>query len=368
MTNRERFRMALEGRATDRPCHVEHGFWKDTLQRWRVEGLPEGVSEPEFAYLSKGEDLFRHFDVMKFGYILPSEYFLPAFPETLLEETQEYKIYLDAKGVKIKVLKNQVSMPQFLEYPIKCRADYDRYSGRLGAQAEKRYPAGWDQLAREMVSQQDTIVCLHMDGFFAHPRELMGLETFLETLYDDPDLIAEMISGRVDFYIQLMEKPIRNMKPDMAFVWEDMCYRNGPLLSPAQFRQFMLPAYRKLTDFLRRMGVGNVVVDSDGQVDKLIPLWLEGGVTGLLPFEVRAGMDVVKVGREYPELKIFGGIDKHEIAKGKDAIDRELGRVLPEMLKRGRYLVSLDHWVPPTISLDDFRYYVESVRAYQTLG
>lgn len=364
MNNRERFLATMSGGSVDRLSHVEHGFWTETRTRWLQEGLSSEVGEGSFSYVSDGEDLYHHFDVAKFAYILPGQYFDPPFPVTVLEENDHYCVFTDAKGIKLKVLKENVSIPMFLDYPIKDRADYDRRKGSLLGRPQERLPEDWGALCKTMKGQGDAITALHMDGFFAFPRELMGLETFLETLYDDPDLIREMIENRADFYIEMMGKPIADMKPDMAFLWEDMCYCNGPLLSPAQFREFMLPAYRKLTDFLRSKGVRNIIVDSDGKIDKLIPLWLEGGVTGLLPFEVKAGMDVVRVGKEYPELQMIGGISKHEIAKGKAAIDKELERVLPAMLKRGRYCVSLDHWVPPDISLQDYSYFVRRVREY----
>jgi hypothetical protein len=104
------------------------------------------------------------------------------------------------------------------------------------------------------------------------------------------------------------------------------------------------------------MGDYRILVDSDGDVRKLIPLFLEGGVDGLLPFECQAGMDIVSI------LIIAGGIDKRQIALGREAIDKELERKLPVMFKSGGYLPSLAHHVPPDISYDDFCYYVERVR------
>ena len=215
-----------------------------------------------------------------------------------------------------------------------------------------------------MRSQTRDVLGVHLEGFFAYPRELMGVERFLITLHDDPELIQVMIQDRVEANIALYERAIAETRPDFAFIWEDMCFKNGPLISPTMFRRFMLPAYQKLTAFLGRMGVHTIVVDSDGDVSLLIRLWLEGGVTGLLPFEVRAGMDVHQVRADYPGLQIIGGIEKHRLEIGQDEIDAELARVLPTMLRQGGYCPSLDHWVHSEISLDSFQYYVEKVRSY----
>ncbi len=364
MSLRERFRAAMAFEETDIPCHVEHGFWDETYERWRGEGLDPEVGMPDLFSISDQTDLFKHFGVAKMGYIRPHIYFLPPFKAEVIEETPDYVIIRDGNGVTAKTNKRNASVPQYLDFPVKSRRDYERVKERLQPDIGKRYPDNWSEVARDLREQDHALVCTHMDGFFAFPREIMGLENMLMGFYDDPALMRDIISDRVDFYVTVYEKAIRDTQPDFAFIWEDMCYKNGPLLSPAFFREFLLPAYKKLTGYLRDMGIDTVIVDSDGDVLKLIDLWLEGGVTGLLPFEVKAGMDVLELGREFPTLQIIGGIDKLEIAKGGSHIDEELRRVIPAMVKRGGYCVSLDHWVPPDISLSDFEYYVSSVREF----
>ena len=63
---------------------------------------------------------------------------------------------------------------------------------------------------------------------------------------------------------------------DWFYIREDMCYKTGPLISPETFRVFMLPAYKKFTSFLKENGANNIIVDTDGNNWKLIPLFLEG--------------------------------------------------------------------------------------------
>ncbi len=152
------------------------------------------------------------------------------------------------------------------------------------------------------------------------------------------------------------------MQFDFIFFWEDMSFKNGPLISPAMVREFMLPYYRELIGPLKALTGCRVLLDSDGDVRKLIPLFLEAGVDGMLPFEVAAGMDIREIRREYPEMIICGGIDKREIAKGRNAIDRELGEKLPFLFERGRYLPGMDHHVPPEVSWKDFLYYLSKTR------
>ncbi len=88
----------------------------------------------------------------------------------------------------------------------------------------------------------------------------------------------------------------------------------------------MLRPYQKLSGLLRDHGVDVLMVDTDGDCRKLIPLFMEGGVTALYPFEVQSHMDVAEIRRQYPGLALQGGIDKKALAAGKDAIDEELER------------------------------------------
>ena len=74
--------------------------------------------------------------------------------------------------------------------------------------------------------------------------------------------------------------------------WEDMAYKAGPLVSPRHPRRLMLPAYRRVNEYLRSLGIDMISVDSDGDISSLIPVWLDAGLNGVYPLEVAAGMDV----------------------------------------------------------------------------
>ena len=140
-----------------------------------------------------------------------------------------------------------------------------------------------------------------------------------------------------------------------------MCYKNGPLLSPDMFKKYLVPCYRKITDLLRSKGVDLIFVDSDGDVRKLLPLWLEAGVNGFLPFEVQCGMDVNYFRKEYGrDCLMMGGIDKRALITGGKDIDAELRRVAP-LVEEGGYIPWLDHSVPPDVSYDNFLYYMDGL-------
>ena len=365
MTHRERFRAAANFEPTDQPCHVIQGFWSQTHPAWQEQGLPPEVRDVAFSFLGESPDLCEYFDVSKFCFLNPNQYCIPAFESEVLEETERYVIVRDGWGRTMKSSKTGPSLPQELDHPVKTREDYENYKWRLDPDAPGRWPENWAELAVTIRDQQRQVVAPFMVGFFAHPREICGVQGTLTLYYDDPDLMHDIINDRCEFLMRVFEPAIRATRPDCVYIWEDMSYANGPLISPATFREFLLPAYRRLTGFLRDLGLQTIIVDSDGDARALLPLWLEGGVDMFLPLEVNAGMDVVEIGRQYPDLRLMGGINKHALETTRGRIDAELQRVLPAMLQRGGYVVSLDHWVHPAISLENFRYYVERVRAWK---
>ena len=195
------------------------------------------------------------------------------------------------------------------------------------------------------------------EGLFGHLRDLLGVDYLLLAFYDDPRMIHEILDVMTDLWIGLWEEEVAQFEVDSVTFWEDMCFRSGPLISPKMFQTFLSPRYKRLTDAGRAMGIKHYLVDSDGDMRKLIPLWMEAGITGVYPFEVQAGMNVEEIGKQYPDLVVIGGIDKREIDLGPEAIDRELEKRLPFLLQRGGFIPTLDHHVTPEVSWADFVYY-----------
>ena len=86
----------------------------------------------------------------------------------------------------------------------------------------------------------------------------------------------------------------------------------------------MAPCYRRVTDFLKGKGVKTILVDTDGNCESLIPWLIDVGVTGCYPMETSAGMDVVKIRKQYPRFQMMGGVPKYDMALGKARIDEFL--------------------------------------------
>ena len=98
-------------------------------------------------------------------------------------------------------------------------------------------------------------------------------------------------------------------------------------------------------------------IDTDGDCRPVIPVYQELGMDYMSPFEVASGCDVVEIRKQYPQLLMSGGIDKRILAKSKDAIDREVDRIMPFMKEHGGYIPTCDHGVPEEVSFENYMHY-----------
>ena len=383
MNTRERLLATLNFEPCDHPPYWEWAYWPETMDRWYNEGLERQVGYP--ASMLKSEPLNggagdwrppmpREGDAKR-ELCLDEGFFHPPvwgriplpYEKLILEDNAEFQIQRDTDGVTKKILKDTMSMPMFISYPIKSRKDWDEMKANLNTNFSDRIPPDWDLVTATLRDSQRSFPVSLLgfpEGLFGQLRELMGVDYLLYSMYDDPDLIHDILDVMTDLWIGLWEEQVAQFEVDSVTFWEDMCYRAGPLISPKMFQTFLSPRYKRLTDAGKSMGIQHYLVDTDGDMRKLIPLWIEAGITGLYPFEVQAGMNVDEIGVQYPNLVLFGGIDKREIDLGPEAIDRELEKRLPTLLQRGGFIPTLDHHVTPEVSWQDFVYYRQKLAAY----
>ncbi len=382
MNTRERFSSLMTCEPGQRTMCWEFGYWAATVRRWYGEGLPrrhgmpddldggDGVRGEATGWYAPGWEFFDRdvHDYLGMDDAIRrttfNNYLEPRFEPEVLEDHGDWELVRGDDGVVQRARKDRGSLPSFVAFPVQNRDDWERLKAeRLRPTLEGRLPANWPDLVAEYRQRDYPLAIGGAQGFFGTPRRLLGPEPLLMGFYDDPGLVHAIVDDLADFWIALYDQVLAQIgSADLGLIWEDMSYKAGSLISPATFREFLMPAYKKLTGFWRDHGVRNVWVDTDGDCWQLIPLMMEGGVTGIYPMEVRAGMDVRQVRAAFPALQIMGGIDKTRIAAGRAAIDEELEAKVPAMLRQGGYIPYVDHYVHPEISFADFVYYRTRLR------
>ena len=346
----------------DRVPDLEFGCWPQTVRAWVAEGCPQELAD------EIGESMF-HARFNEFigvdteeggGWAPVYTQMNPVFEEEVLAEDAETVTVRDSSGTVARRWKSgsdASSIPHFLEFPVKCRADWAALKERYRLDDPLRTVTP-EQIADARKAATDGwAISGFSTGFYGALRSWVGTEGLSYLFYDDPALIRDMLEHWTALILHSLRQLPADVPVHLLHWWEDMAFNHGPLISPATFAEFLVPCYQAVMDELRDHGCGLSSVDCDGNIHDLVPGWLQTGINVMFPCEVAAGTDMYRLRRDYgSEVRLQGGIDKIAIARGKDAIDRELDRIAP-LLEDGGFVPHLDHLVPPDITLENYMYY-----------
>lgn len=347
MNNRERFNCVMNFEKPDSfPMMEFMGYWPETRAAWEdVAGT---------------RDLAEHFGLVKQQEVPIDFNPVPAFEEKILEETESHIIMIDKTGCtkRIENKPDCSSMPHYIDFPIKNRADFESMKERLdGSDHVRRYPENWTELV-QAYKRRDYPLGAIIRGPFAFCRDFVNFQELMLMAYDHPGLVRDMMAFQVDFTIQLWDKLLNDVELDFIYIGEDMAYKSGPMFSPVMLNELLRPLYRKLTGFLKSNGVNIIILDSDGNVNSLLDLYVDSGFNCILPLERAAGMNPAAVREQYPELRMFGGIDKLKVSEGGDTMIKEMKNAV-KVAEKGGFIPCFDHSVPPIISYENYKAYLE---------
>jgi uroporphyrinogen decarboxylase len=336
----------------------EFGYY--CLEEWKAQGMPQ---DQPLATLFDYHPEARH-GLGQLGWCEAA--LVPAFEDRVVEVRGDHEVVQDYAGRHLLVFRGRRSgfMPEYIGHPVQDRRTWlERIAWRLDPTTPERYRDEAAQMAAaRQAAGQGLMISQHVIGGYMYLRSLIGPEDLLYAFHDDPALIETCMEAWFALADAVIARHQAHVTLDEVFLAEDICYNNGSLISPAMMTQFLLPFYQQLLTNIRRRQLDPqrhlyVQIDTDGFADAVIPWYRALGMDVMSPFEVAAGCDVVRTGKEYPNLVLFGGIDKRVLAQGKAAIDRELERILPAMRRRGGYIPTCDHGVPAEVCYEDYLHY-----------
>ncbi len=348
MTHRERMIAFFTGEPVDRvPFLCQWGPWEETHRRWKREGMKnDGDWYAMFGFDSGGMDTGVNFGLC------------PAFEREQIGEDDEHITFRDEQGVLQRTRKDGTSMSEWLDYPVKDRATWEQHKRRFDPDSPERFPADWDTRVEKLRDPEGLIgVGFYPYGFFAGARTMMGAEASMVAMAEDPDLIEDINTTLCDLWCTLIERIAHETHIDAVHAWEDMAFKSGSLISPDMFQRYLTPYYQKVMGLAEQRGAKIRLVDSDGHMHALTPLFLDAGLTGIFPYEVQAGNDVARLLKSYPNLHALGHIDKRAMARDRAAMDAEIERIRA-IVDTGRFIPHMDHGIPPDVSWENYEYMV----------
>jgi uroporphyrinogen-III decarboxylase len=345
----------------------EFGFY--SMDRWKREG-----------YVKDGDDLSELFGfddgdaVVGCGGLGWCEAaFVPAFEEEILEDRGEHELVRDYAGRHVLYFKGRRNgfMPEYVAHPVIDKITWERdVKWRLAVDAEGRF----DETPKHMewvknMALSGSHVCQGLIGGYMYLRSLVGPEGILYMVYDEPDLVHDMMKTWFELADAVTARHQEYVTFDEFYMAEDICYNCGPLISPDMMREFLFPYYQQIIRNVKNRQLDKtrhmyIQIDTDGDCRPVIPVYQEIGMDYLSPFEVASNCDVVELRKQYPNLLMRGGIDKRVLASGKDAIDRMVDRIIPFMKERGGYIPVCDHGVPEEVCFEDYMHYRKRMKEF----
>ena len=324
MNHVERFRAVMNGQPVDRLPRWEWAMWWDeTIARWKQEGLPA--------------ELNGVFEIAEYFGLDPYQQFWFSTTDATIEALQHH-----VEGI------------------VSTMDDYLRVRPRLFPDHTAAIETMRPWIARQ--ARGEAVVWITLEGHFWFPRTLMGFTKISLAFYDDPELLQRINQDLLDYNLRVLDQVLAVGSPTFATIAEDMSYNHGPMISEKHFDEFIAPYYRQLIPRLLERGI-LPVVDTDGDVTRLVPWLQREGIRGVLPLERQAGVDGMTLRRQFPDFCLIGHYDKMVMNQGTDAMRREFERLRP-LVASGRFIPSVDHQTPPGVSLKQYRDYLNLLVEY----
>jgi len=351
MNSSERVKLALQHREPDRvPIHDSP--WQATVDRWRREGLPSGVSPADY-----------------FGFELTGfrADTTPQFPVEVLSEDDEYIVERNSFGGVRKNHRDHSTTPMIIDYPCKTREDWEKIKQRL---KPSDYRVNWvtDLQCFYRERSRGKFITYNVAVGYDKIQSYVASERLLKAIIMEPEWVKDMYWTDANLAMEMCERMMRGgFKFDGAFLYCDLGYRRGLFFSPKHFEEQLHPVFKELCRYFHSHGM-YVLLHCCGNVKDLIPYFIEEGIDCLQPLEVKAGMNLIELKEEYGDkISFMGGIDVRLMAlDDPKPIEREIKEKITVAKEGGGYIYHSDHSVPKNVSFQQYKRVIELVKKYGT--
>ncbi len=355
MSDRERFNRQMHYQPIDRCFNMEFGYWQENFTQWKLF-RDNGIEN--------NADADRFFSFDRLGGVGGQVWMLPAFSEEVVEETGRHKIIRNRDGLLAEVPKDgHDTIPHYLKSSITCPREWQEVKAeRFDPQHPGRI-VDVEALKKLYPDDRDFAVGVNCGSMIGRIRDALTFEGLCYACYDYPDMVEDMVESACVLVEHFLDQVLGHIQFDFASGWEDICFKNGPIVTVDFFRSVVMPRYKRISRRLHAHGIDLWFTDCDGDVRPLLPYFLEGGINCMFPFEVNGCAHPGEILDEWgPELRIMGGVDKIQLGKGRDAIKAYLESLAPYVAKGG-FIPFCDHRCPPNVDEDDYLYYLDLKRS-----
>jgi uroporphyrinogen decarboxylase len=360
----ERMRKALQHEEPDR-VPISDFFWGGFTQRWREElALPPDANP------------YYHYDLDWIVTVPNFDPWIRPF-ETLHETPEEVTVRTGFGAIMHKHF--SFPMPEMQAWDTdtfekleQARFDPPDDPRRFFAAGDNQVAGVGDGFQRNSPAWIETVKSLRPDfpvyGSVIEASEcltrLIGQENALLWMGEYPDEMGAVINRIGAFYLALAKAEIAAGAGllDGFVIWGDVAYKKCTFMAPAYWREYFKPWVARMVEAAHAAGLP-VIYHGCGNVKAIFQDYIELGVDAYNPLEVKAGMDVVELRRQYGHAIGFCGNSDIQIWETGDrtAIRHEVLRKL-NAAKGGGLIFQSDHSVSSSVSGLTYDFIVKLVR------
>lgn len=351
MSDRERFNRTMHYQPVDRCFNTEFGYWKENYLEW--PGLVDNGITTE-------SEANRYFAFDEKEGIGGNIWMSPPFKHRILSETDGVQKLINGDGLIGEVpVDGHSTIPHFTQASIVTPEDWVRVKAERFAIDIPERQVDLARLKARHPDDRTYPLGVNCGSMIGKIRDMLTFEGLAYSLYDYPDMVEDMVEQTCCLVEHFLDQVLGEFAFDYASGWEDICFRNGPIVSVDFFNQVIVPRYKRIGSKLTEHGIDIWYTDCDGDVRPLLPGFLEAGINCMFPFEVNASGHPLPLLEEYgPQLRIMGGVDKTKLAGGREAIREWLDSLVPAV-ERGGFIPHCDHRCPPDVPYNDYLYYLD---------
>ena len=351
MTPRERFNRQMHYQSVDRCFNMEFGYWAENFQEWKMF-RDNGITNNAEA------DRFFSFD--RIDGVSGNWWMSPPFPEVEIGRTETRRILQNADGlIAESPIDGHDTIPHYLKSSITTPDDWKKVKEERFRLDDPARIIDIEALKKYHPDDRDYPLGVFCGSMIGKIRDMLTFEGLCYAVYDYPEMVEDMVETCCQLTEHALDQLLPHFSFDYASGWEDICYKNGPIVSVPFFRDVVMPRYKRIRKKLDQYGIDLWYTDCDGDVRPILPYLLEGGINCLFPYEVNSCAHPGELLDQYDgRLRIMGGVDKIELGKGKEAIKVYL-ESLEKYVARGGYIPFCDHRCPPNVKEDDYLYYLD---------
>jgi uroporphyrinogen decarboxylase len=351
MTDRERFNAQMHYEPVDRCFNMEFGYWKENYETWPMF-VENGITKEGQA------NAYFNFDTI---HVVGGKTWLcPQFEWKVVEETETTRVMQNGDGLLGEVPKDgHATIPHFIESSIKGPEDWKR------VKAEKLDPDHPDrkvdieQIKSWAAPDRDFPVGVNCGSMIGKVRDLLTFEGLCYACYDYPEMVEDMVETCCVLVENFLDQVLGHVELDFASGWEDICFKQGPIVTVDFFEKIIVPRYKRIGAKLAENGIDIWYTDCDGDIRPIIHCFLESGINTMFPFEVNCSGHPGELLDKYgKDLRIMGGVDKMVLGKDPAAIREYLETLVP-YVQRGGFIPHCDHRCPPNVSQENYLAYLD---------